>query len=342
MKVQIENGPAFEVAAGEDSLLRGALRAGFDFPYECSVGGCGGCRFDLLDGLMATLWEQAPGLSERDRRRGKRLACQSLPQGDCTIRVRPAGSEPSGLPAAQRVSATLLTRRAVTPDLSEFTFGLPVEGAFRAGQYALLYPPGVEGARAYSFSDAPGEPADAGIWRFMIRRVPGGRGSNALFDEVASGDSIELDGPYGHAWLRPGTPDARRDVVCIAGGSGLGPMLSVARGVLAEAGTRRVHFFLGLRTLAELGAAAEVESLRGERRLQLTTVLSNPTEGSAWNGPTGFVHTQVEAALTALGRPFDAYDHYFAGPPPMVEAVQDLLMVRQRVPFAQIHFDRFV
>ena len=30
------------------------------------------------------------------------------------------------------------------------------------------------------------------------------------------------------------------------------------------------------------------------------------------------------------------------GPPPMVEAVQDLLMVRQRVPFAQIRFDRFL
>ncbi|MCK6424321.1 MAG: 2Fe-2S iron-sulfur cluster binding domain-containing protein [Burkholderiaceae bacterium] len=342
MKVQIENGPAFEVTAGEDSLLRGALRAGFDFPYECSVGGCGGCRFDLLDGPMATLWEQAPGLSERDRRRGKRLACQSRPEGDCTIRVRPAGSEPSGLPAAQRLRATLLSRRAVTPDLSEFTFRLPVDGTFRAGQYALLYPPGVEGARAYSFSDAPGDPASAGLWRFMIRRVPGGRGSNALFDRVAPGDAIDIDGPYGHAWLRPGAADAPRDVVCIAGGSGLGPMLSVARGVLAESGTRRVHFFLGLRTQAELGAAAEVASLENSGRLQLTTVLSNPTEGTAWSGATGFVHSQVEAALTALGQPFDAYDHYFAGPPPMVEAVQDLLMLRQRVPFGQIHFDRFV
>jgi toluene monooxygenase electron transfer component len=345
VKVQIENGPALEVASGEDSLLRGVLRAGFDFPYECSVGGCGSCRFDLLDGPMATLWEQAPGLSERDRRRGKRLACQSQPLGDCTIRVRPAGSEPSGLPAAQRLRATLLSRRAVTPDLSEFTFRLPVGVAFRAGQYALLYPPGVEGARAYSFSDAPGEPADAGIWRFMIRRVPGGRGSNALFDRVAPGDAIDIDGPYGHAWLRPGAADAPRDVVCIAGGSGLGPMLSVARGVLAEAATgsaRRVHFFLGLRTQAELGATAEVEALRGGDRVQLTTVLSSPTESPAWDGATGFVHTQVEAALTALGRPFDAYDHYFAGPPPMVEAVQDLLMLRQRVPFGQIHFDRFV
>lgn len=345
MKVQIENGPAFEVAAGEDSLLRAALRAGFDFPYECSVGGCGACRFDLLDGPMATLWEQAPGLSERDRRRGKRLACQSLPLGDCTIRVRPAGSEPSGLPAAQRLRATLLSRRAITPDLSEFTYRLSADPGFRAGQYALLYPPGVQGARAYSFSDAPGEPADAGIWRFMIRRVPGGRGSNALFDQVSPGDVIDLDGPYGHAWLRSADADHPRDVVCVAGGSGLGPMLSVARGVLAEAATasaRRVHFFLGLRTQAELGAAAEVESLGGGDRLQLTTVLSNPTEGLAWSGPTGFVHHQVEATLTALGRPSDAYDHYFAGPPPMVEAVQELLMVRRRVPFGQIHFDRFV
>lgn len=338
-QVRIENGPAFEVGAGEDSLLRGALRAGFDFPYECSVGGCGACRFDLVEGDMATLWEQAPGLSERDRRRGKRLACQSLPLGDCTIRVRPAGAEASGLPAAQRLRATLLTRRAVTPDLSEFTFRLPADPAFRAGQYALLYPPGVEGARAYSFSDAPGEP---GLWRFMIRRVPGGRGSNALFDPMAPGDIIDVDGPYGHAWLRPADPDRPRDVVCIAGGSGLGPMLSVARGVLAEAGSRRVHFFLGLRTQAELGAAAEVESLGGGDRLQLTTVLSNPTEGVAWSGPTGFVHRQVEAALTMLGPSFDAYDHYFAGPPPMVEAVQELLMLRQRVPFGQIHFDRFV
>jgi toluene monooxygenase electron transfer component len=44
----------------------------------------------------------------------------------------------------------------------------------------------------------------------------------------------------------------------------------------------------------------------------------------------------------ALPGPLDQYDHYFAGPPPMVEAVQQLLMVQHRVPFGQVHFDRFV
>nr|WP_238530170.1 hypothetical protein [Alicycliphilus denitrificans] len=43
-----------------------------------------------------------------------------------------------------------------------------------------------------------------------------------------------------------------------------------------------------------------------------------------------------------MSGPLDQFDFYFAGPPPMIEAMQELLMVRHRVPFEQIHFDRFV
>lgn len=347
-RIQVENGPAFTVAAGEDALLRGALRAGLAFPYECSVGGCGACRFELIDGEVETLWPEAPGLSERDRRRGKRLACQSRPLGDCSIRVRLGHAEPAAV-EPRRVAATLVGRRVVTPDISEFTFRLPAGRGFLAGQYALLYLPGVTGARAYSMSNLPDEVDEtsggASLWRFMIRRVPGGRGSGALFEQVALGDVIDIDGPYGHAWLRPG----ERDVVCIAGGSGLGPMLSVARGVLAQSDVRRVHFFLGLRTQAELGAAQELAGL-DPARLQLHTVLSAPgaapeaqTGGSGgWSGPTGFVHAEVERVLTAGPTPLKGFDHYFAGPPPMIDAVQELLMQRHQVPFGQIRFDRFI
>jgi len=61
-RVEIDNGPAFDVGPQDDTVLRAALRAGIRFPYECSVGGCGACRFDLLDGDMVTLWDSAPGL----------------------------------------------------------------------------------------------------------------------------------------------------------------------------------------------------------------------------------------------------------------------------------------
>jgi len=34
----------------EDTILRAALRSGLGFPYECNVGACGNCRFELLEG----------------------------------------------------------------------------------------------------------------------------------------------------------------------------------------------------------------------------------------------------------------------------------------------------
>lgn len=330
VRVAIEGGPSFDVSPEEDTLLRAALRAGVGLPHECSVGGCGACRFDLVAGQVQTLWPKAPGLSERDRRRGKHLACQSRPVGDCTVRVRCDDSyRPVVVPVRQ--AARLLARRMLSPDMGEFTVQVDASATFRPGQYALLYPPGAVGARAYSMSNLPG--AD-GIWQFIVRRVPGGAGSGALFDTVAVGDTLPLDGPYGHACLRD---DNTRDVVCVAGGSGLAPMLSVARGVLAQGDGRRVHFFHGVRTQADLGSTTVLDDLIGER-LAATVVLSAPEAAPAWSGPTGFVHEAVERALAPdLAR----FEWYFAGPPPMVQAVQELLMLRHRVPFEQIHFDRF-
>jgi toluene monooxygenase electron transfer component len=108
--------------------------------------------------------------------------------------------------------------------------------------------------------------------------------------------------------------------------------------VLAVPAARRVRFFLGLRSQDDLGAARELDALRGPR-LDVSVVLSQPREAAAWEGATGFVHEAVE---TGLGGPPDGFDFYFAGPAPMVEAMQELLVVRHRVPHAQVHFDRFV
>lgn len=330
-RIEIDNGPIFPVGPHEDTLLRAALRAGLAFPYECSVGGCGACRFELLEGVVQTLWEGAPGLSERDRKRGKRLACQSRPQGDARIRVRLGGEAEQPAVRPQRVSATLSERRAISDDMVELRLTLPHAPGFLAGQYALLYPPGADGARAYSMSNLDD---GSGDWRFIVRRTPGGRGSAVMCAELPVGATVDIDGPYGHAWLRP----SPRDVVCVAGGSGLGPMLSIARGVLAEQSARRVHFFLGLRHEGDLGAAEQLQALDGER-LSTTVVLSSPADAPAWAGATGFVHTEVQRQLAP---DLSAYDHYMAGPPPMIEAMQDLLMARHQVPFGQIRFDRFV
>lgn len=329
-RIRLEGGGVFDVSAEEETLLRGALRAGIGFPHDCNVGGCGNCRFDLVDGEMEMLWADAPGLSERDRRRGKRLACQSRPRGDCTIRVRPSDEYRPAVPP-RRLEAVLMRRTPVTADMAEFTFSTVAPAAFVAGQYALFHPPGVEGVRAYSMSNGPNPD---GEWRIVVRRVPGGRGSNAMFDGLAIGDVVALDGPYGHAHYRA---EVERDVVLIAGGSGIGPIVSIARAALAVTPRRRISVFEGARTRADLAFGSLFGAIDPEA-ITYVPVLSAEPEGSDWAGARGFVHDTVEARL---GESISESEFYFAGPPPMIEALQDLLVLRRTVPIDRLHYDRF-
>ncbi|RBP11948.1 toluene monooxygenase electron transfer component [Roseiarcus fermentans] len=327
-RVQFESGESFAFCDDEDTLLRAALRAGLGFPNDCGVGGCGNCRFELVSGDMETLWPEAPGLSERERRRGRRLACQSRPASACVVKVRLSDEYRPAVPGL-RLAARLTDRREIAPGMGEFTFHTEAPARFLAGQFAILHPPGVDGARAYSMSNLPNE---AGEWRFVIRRAPGGRGSNAMFDRLAIGDAVTIDAPYGRAHWRG---DPVRDVVCVAGGSGIGPIAAIVQAALRDGGERRIHVFEGARTEADLCFRKLVP---GESpALVYAPALSAEAEGSAWAGARGFIHAHVEAHAF----PVERCEFYFAGPPPMIEAMNDLLVMRWRAPLAQVHTDKF-
>ncbi|MEO0316497.1 MAG: hypothetical protein RL404_174 [Pseudomonadota bacterium] len=329
-QVEIEGGATFDVDPSEDSLLRAALRAGTGFPHECSVGGCGACRYDLLEGEVEDLWPEAPGLSERDRKRGKRLACQTRPRGDCKVKVR---CDPSYVPPIrpERIDCVLTRRRMLTDDMAELSFEATRPVAFLPGQYALLRLPGIQGLRAYSMSNVANGSCTL---QFIVRRTAGGAGSRLLVDRMALGSSVTIDGPNGHAYLREQTA---RPLVCIAGGSGLAPMLSVA--TRAAALGMSMDFFFGGRSAGDMCARPLLTLLPGfGSRLRLHEVVSGP-DSSAWSGATGWVHEAVERLVNADAR---EREYYFAGPPAMIEALQEMLMVRLQVPYEQIHFDRFI
>jgi toluene monooxygenase electron transfer component len=329
--VSIEQGESFAANAAEDSLLRAALRAGIGFPHECSVGGCGACRFELLEGQIDDLWTDAPGLNERDRKRGKRLACQSRLRGDVRIKVRcDAAYRPVVAPT--RRSFALVRRRMLTHDMAELSFETSTTVNFLPGQYALLYLPGIQGPRAYSMSNVLD---GSGRLQFIVRRTPDGHGSGLLVDRLAIGQHIDIDGPYGHAYLRE---KVERPIVCIAGGSGLAPMLSVVHRA-ATSMSVPVEFFFGGRSIDDLCAAPLLEALPGYgTRIRIHNVVSGDTDGR-WQGATGWVHDEVDRVI---GERAGSCEFYFAGPPSMIESLQELLMVRRKVDFGQIHFDRFV
>lgn len=334
-KITVANTPHQFECAPDDTILRAAQRAGLGMPYECNVGSCGTCKIELISGEVESNWPAAPALTERDRGRGRVLGCQSRPMGDCTVKARLAEQYQTGR-RPQRFKASLSACRDLTHDIREFRFQLAAPVDFLPGQYALLNFPGVNGPRAYSMSNiAQGDAS----WHFMIKRVPGGAGTGALFDQVRIGDTLAMDGPYGLAYLRTDSP---RDIVCIAGGSGLAPVISIARGVAANPAmaSRKLHLFYGGRTPRDICGEDVIRELPGfGERFFYHPIISMPESDGAqqWSGRVGFVH---ELALHVLGHALAEHEIYFAGPPPMAQAVQRML-IEEKVPGGQVHYDAF-
>jgi toluene monooxygenase electron transfer component len=319
----------------DDTILRAALRQGLGFPYECNVGSCGNCRFDLIEGEVAHDRTDAPAWTDRDRQRKRYLGCQARPLGDCKIKVNLRDHYKSRHKPV-RTEARLVETEDVTHDIREFRFRLADPAPFLPGQYALLYVPGVTGGRAYSMCNISDDGAE---WHFQIKLVPGGAATPRLFGDLAIGDAIRVDGPYGMAYLRE---DAPRDVLCLAGGSGLSPMISIARGFAQsqKLAGRNLHFIYGGRAARDICGEPMLKCLPGfGERIFYHPAVSAPDSDpeTTWTGRVGFVHA---VAQEMHGEKLPEFEVYFAGPPPMAEAVQKMLF-EMKVPQAQAHFDQF-
>lgn len=318
-----------------DTLMRAALREGIGFPYACNVGSCGTCRFQILEGNVEHARQDPPAWSERDLKRNRFLGCQARPQGDCRIKLRLDDSYALEH-RPNRTSGELLERVELTHDIIEFRFKMAEPGGFLPGQYALISVPGVEGGRAYSMCNLPGDGTE---WHFQIKKVPGGAATTELFDNLKAGDKVDMDGPYGTAYVRT---ESERDMLLIAGGSGLSPMIAIARAAAADPNLsqKKLDFVFGGRTGKDICGEDILAELPGfGDTLKYHAAISNPEDDDgSWNGPTGFVH---EIAQQLLGDDeLKQREIYFAGPPAMAQAVQKLLF-QLKVPFDQVHFDEF-
>jgi p-cymene monooxygenase electron transfer component len=202
---------------------------------------------------------------------------------------------------------------------------------YKAGQYVNIRWNGGEMHRSYSFAAAPAAGGSTVIESF-IRHIPGGAFTDVLFGGQANSYAFELDGPHGQFWLRPGDGP----ILCIAGGSGLAPMISLLQDAAKKRVRRDCVLLFGGRAKLDLYADAEISAIRTGWTAGFThwPVLSEtPEEGIR----AGFVTEHIAAALEKLGPGAQAY---LCGPPPMIDAgIAELL--KQGVPIDAIFYDKF-
>ena len=113
---------------------------------------------------------------------------------------------------------------------------------FQAGQYISLFldVSGIRTSRPFSISSSP---TQTGHYDITVRRVENGLVSNYLLDNVKKGDTIESSGPCGTFVYNPIIHD--NTIVCIAGGSGITPFMSMIRDITDRGLNRSVYLFYG-------------------------------------------------------------------------------------------------
>lgn len=320
------SGHTFTVQPGE-TILAAARRAGVWLPFECGWGSCGTCKVTLVEGQVECLFNGAPALSDRDRRRRRIIACQSVPVSDLVLEGRVLDAPPEWLVTGD-YRAALKEVVPLAPEIALFRMGLDRPAIFRPGQYAILtLRPGLR--RAYSMANLPGTREV----EFIARRYPGGAGSRALF-ELTPGNTVDLELPYGSAYLR----DTDRPLVFVAGGTGIAPVLGLTRRWAASGGGigKGLHIFYGARTPQDLVCLDDLHALiRGFPGARLVAAVNEGSPG--WSGEVGFI---TDALVRRLPGEWDQYEWYVAGPPAMVHSVLRLLEARG-VPVTQVHYDSF-
>lgn len=150
--------------------------------------------------------------------------------------------------APQELAHVVVARERVTPIISELTLepaGDPL--THLAGQYVLVCDADYRiPVRSYSIANAP-EPD--GHLTLLVTEVAGGATSTWLASEVAVGDEVLVDGPYG---TFVADPEGGLPVLCLAGGSGLAPIRALAQDAVRRGVPDHFTVFFSGRTHEDL------------------------------------------------------------------------------------------
>lgn len=208
---------------------------------------------------------------------------------------------------------------------------------FRAGQYFTLCVDidGAEVRRAYSASSTPGETRLA----LTIKRVQGGLCSTYANERLREGDAVAILGPSGSFAIDPEASRAR-ELVLLAGGSGITPIMSIARTVLAREPESRVAIVYGNRARADVVFAEVLDELRLEHgaRLEVRHVLQHPPPD--WRGGTGLLDEATLCAELARLASSQAAHYFVCGPEPMLQGALRAFAALA-IPKERFHFERF-
>ena len=229
-----------------------------------------------------------------------------------------------------------------TEDCVSIQFNIPESDKalfqYQSGQY-LTFKKEIQGEeirRSYSLSSAPFE----GIWRVAIKQIPQGIFSTYANTSLKVGDTLEAMPPMGNFVLH-NPEQTTKNYALFAAGSGITPILSIAKSILNDDPNSTVHLFYGNKGFASIVYREELEALKNTylERFSLVHILSRESLGN----PLQKGRIDKEKTLDLKERYFKDQqidDVFICGPEDMIMGVKEAL-IEKGMDAKHIHFELF-
>jgi CDP-4-dehydro-6-deoxyglucose reductase len=303
------SGREVECRTGE-TVLQALERGGYALPNNCRAGACGECKVRVRAGSFDQGVVLDMALSDAERQQGYGLMCMAKPLGDeLVIEWGTADARPKLFPPVDSAYFVVIDKLERTPRIVELVLRpLGASLRFWPGQYVMLgdAPAGIT-PRSYSIANAPRPDGEIVL---HVSHFDGGHTSAWIYERLQVGDLVSLAGPYG---TFIGDPSVDTPVLCMAAGSGLAPILSLADAALRRGFRPPVTLLFSARTSADVydrGLLMYWQARYPNFRF-LVTLTRERREGD--------LHGRIPALLQGLFPDLSAYSVFVAGSPAFVD-----------------------
>ncbi len=321
------------VVEGGNPLLFSLMSKNIFIPSACGgKGTCTYCKVKIHEGAGPVLPTETPYLDKDEMKDNIRLSCQVKVKEDMKIEI------PEDLFLIREFRSVVEKTEDLTPTNKGITLRItsPEDGIlFKPGQYVQLQVPPFKLSktsefRAYSIASNADDTTHV---QLVITKVENGIVSTYVHDYLKEGDEVTIRGPFGDFFLR----DSQRDILFIATGSGLAPVMSMLYQIEGEEIKRKTTLFFGDRKPHDLYFQDQlIYWQKSIVNFTFIPTLSRAVEEDSWNGEKGRVTTLIHKHIPD-NTPLDVY---ICGAPPMVESCAKVL--RQKgIPASNVFYDKF-
>lgn len=302
-----------------ETLLDALVRQGAGIQFSCRNGVCHVCLQRCVGGELPPKAQR--GLDPTLAEKGYFLPCKCVPHAD--LAIAPPRSADLYQPAL------LAAKEQLAPEVYRLLLEPSRVLNYRPGQFINVRRPDGT-ARSYSLASVP---EDDYYLELQVRRMENGQMSTWLCDTLQVGEEVEIEGPNGSCFYSPHRLE--QELLLIGTGTGLAPLLGIAKDALVRGHTGLIHLYHGSSYARGLYLNSELAQL-SERypNLHYTGCCSRET-------PPGIEYGRAHRVAFARHSDLRGWRVYIAGNPKMV-AEAEVFARRAGAETAEIYADPFL